>query len=659
MTGLLEICKHFKAKNTHNIDSLSYYANAVLELSHAKTNLQKHKVDALYYLAHCSIEKEEIERANKHIDQIKIISEELAYGNGLKNAATLSSRVSQHGNDVKMATLHLENAYQIAKDHKLPKPKIIESALRLARIYLINLNNKEIVSHLLFENIDLINDPEIPLDDRANFYFQLGLFYDQYEVDVHKAIENYNKSLELYTKTNNTEYLNNPLINLAECYQKLNEHKRAIETLDKALEIAKSIDQEKAYSYIYYNLGLSYFELNDYHSSEAYYRKAVLENKRINDLAEEALCLQKIGEIYFKTGDTVKAETILKEAIVVYEKGIDALKKENELDVYIANSYQEISKIYELLDDYEKSMAYHTAFTDYKTKIDDAQNTKVTERFNFLKEAAEKNKEIESLENKNKLQQLKAAEEKNLKVGLLIFLVFAILFLLILINRNRLKQKALKIIEQKSEENKLLMSEVHHRVKENLRIISNLLGVQINTYKDNATLKTILTESQNKIKSMAIIHQNLYKGEKFTKVSVNKYINDFIAEIRSGFNNSDTKVEIDVNVVNKEIKIGLAVPLGLILNELITNSYKYAFTDNLIAEKKITIAFTHLEGTNKYRLLVKDNGKGISENFDVETSNSFGLRLVHGLVAQLHGKIEVTQQQGTAYKILLEEPKAA
>jgi len=138
--------------------------------------------------------------------------------------------------------------------------------------------------------------------------------------------------------------------------------------------------------------------------------------------------------------------------------------------------------------------------------INNSQNIKVTERFKFLKESSEKKKEIETLENENKIQQLTVEKEKTFRIGLLLFLALVVLLLLIIVNRYRLKQKALKIINQKNEENKLLMREIHHRVKNNLQIISSLLGVQISN-SDNDKLKLILQESQNKIKSMSLIHQ--------------------------------------------------------------------------------------------------------------------------------------------------------
>jgi len=161
-------------------------------------------------------------------------------------------------------------------------------------------------------------------------------------------------------------------------------------------------------------------------------------------------------------------------------------------------------------------------------------------------------------------------------------------------NQYRLKQKAVKIIAQKNEEKKLLIREIHHRVKNNLQIISSLLGVQISGSTDDK-LKTILQESQNKIKSMAIIHQNLYKDNQYAKVTVNNYINELITQIKGSFAHMSKSVRFDLAVEPKEIHIGLAVPLGLIINELITNCYKYAFGDYPEKENKISISFHQIQ----------------------------------------------------------------
>ena len=656
LKSILALCKYYKESYTKELDSLYYYANGALTLSDSDTDFQEQKVEALYYLARHAIEIEEYHKAKGCITQIKAISEKNSYGVGFVYAAKLSGRINYFKNDLNMAFLNYEKAYQTAKDYKLPEPIVFNTGLELIKIYLNNRYNKEIVAMLLFENAAIADDPDTPIKDSALFYFYLGFYYDIYDIDIDKSIANYNKSIALYMQINDEIGLFYPLINSAEVYQKNNDHQKAIEVFNRATAFDLGSRQTDAESYIYYGLGLSYFKLKDYDTSEYNLRKAAKANRIIKDPSGEADCLKIIGEIYLKKGNVTKGNTILNRAVEGYKKGAVQLRKQNPLNELIAYAYQQISEIYELTNDYKKSLAYHTIYTALNDSINNAQNTKVTQRFQFLKEATEKNKEIETLKNQNKIQQLKAEKERTYKIGLLLFLGLIVLLLFIIINRYRLKQKALKIIQQKNEENKLLMREVHHRVKNNLQIISSLLGVQINN-NENDKLKLILQESQNKIKSMSLIHQNLYKSDQFAKVSVDSYVNELVEQIKSSYKTDNITINFNLNITNKQIPIGLAVPLGLMLNELITNAYKYAFTDCPEKENNISISFHQIKDTTKYSLIVKDNGKGLPKDFDIDNLSSFGLQLVYGLVAQLLGEANIIQNNGTTFTIVLKEPQ--
>ena len=301
-------------------------------------------------------------------------------------------------------------------------------------------------------------------------------------------------------------------------------------------------------------------------------------------------------------------------------------------------------------------MRYHKLYSIYNDSVVTNQNLKKSEQFNFYKESVESDSKIEDLKNEQQIRELETENEKNYKKALLLFLLIGVIVLVVFFNRYRVKQKAVVLIEQKNEESILLMQEIHHRVKNNLQIISSLLGAKIDSNAANENIKDILQESQNKIRSMAIIHQNLYQGNQYTKVSVNSYIEELIAQIKSSFTRHSNAIVFDVDIAPKKISMGLAVPLGLILNELITNTYKYAFTDDLEEEKIINIRFHQLKNTNTYHLIVKDNGKGLPKDFDIDNLSSFGLQLVYGLTQQLYGEVTITQDKGTTFTILLKEP---
>jgi len=203
----------------------------------------------------------------------------------------------------------------------------------------------------------------------------------------------------------------------------------------------------------------------------------------------------------------------------------------------------------------------------------------------------------------------------------------------------------------KNEQNKLLIREIHHRVKNNLQIISSLLGAKITSHRDEEDIKNILEESQNKIKAMAIIHQNLYTGNQYTTVAVNTYVEELIAQVKRSMMHDFDTVVFDLDIAHVDIQMGLAVPLGLMLNELITNRLTYGFSDQNEEEKKITIGFHEFVNTAEYRLTVKDNGNGLPKDFNIDNLPCFSLQLVHSLVEQLKGTINVTDEKGTCINI--------
>lgn len=649
-TALIALSNYYFEEDTENIDSLYYYANKTIDVTKGNTELEVQNLNALYYLAHHAYKTEQIDSAKAYNAKVKSISEKLTYGMGLRNASVLSGFISEKENKPNLAVFYFENAYKVSKDYKLPQNVQFNTALELSSAYLRLKFPKKDISTVLFENLAKVDTPGIAVKEKAHFYFNLGIFYSVYNNDQDKAIENYTAAIALFTSHNAINKLHNPLMKLAETYQKLGNYKKAIETQHKALTTATSLKQYDVYGAIYFGLGESYLHTKKYDVAVSNFEEAIKAHQKNNDAIGEATCLQKIGEIYLLQQNTKQAKETLNLAIALLKKSVTQLQKEQPLHAEIGKAYQQIAEIHELNKNYKESAVYYTLYNKFRDQYFREQAVLIPEQLNYLEEEVAKTKAIEILESEAKIREIEAEKEKNLKLGLGLLLALVTLLAFIMFNRYRLKQKALKIINQKNEEKKLLIREIHHRVKNNLQIISSLLGVQINS-TTNDKLKLILQESQNKIKSMALIHQNLYKGNQFAKVSATKYIRELIAEIKSSFTNTDDNINFDLDIEEVKIKLGLAVPLGLILNELITNCYKYAFSDNNNQENKISIHFYQLKNSTRYSLIVKDNGKGLPADFDIKNLSSFGLQLVYELVEQLKGEINIIKDKGTSVKI--------
>ena len=205
-------------------------------------------------------------------------------------------------------------------------------------------------------------------------------------------------------------------------------------------------------------------------------------------------------------------------------------------------------------------------------------------------------------------------------------------------------------------EKEILLKEIHHRVKNNLQIISSLLDLQSETLDEE--LKETYKVSQNRIKSMALIHENLYRGGNLSSINVKDYITELIDNLQYSFDVGTGEITINVETSDLELNIDTAIPIGLIVNELISNCYKHAFNDGSDGGKidvsniiDIEIGTLHDE---KYFLKVKDNGIGLPENINIHETSTLGLQLVSMLVQQLKGSLELNREVGTEFYIVFQ-----
>ena len=220
---------------------------------------------------------------------------------------------------------------------------------------------------------------------------------------------------------------------------------------------------------------------------------------------------------------------------------------------------------------------------------------------------------------------------------LLVFAVFLSAF-------NRFRHSLKRQIEAEEHlkvslhENEVLLKEVHHRVKNNLQVISSLFNIQSGYIKDKEQAIRVFEESLNRIRSMAIIHEKLYKTREISKINFSKYLNDLTANIFRSYSSISSGIRVKIKADDILLNIDIAIPLGLIVNELVSNSIKYAFPDK--REGKILIEF-HYDKGGSLLLVVVDNGIGLPEGLDIGNTESLGLQLVNTLVGQLKGTIDV------------------
>ncbi len=206
------------------------------------------------------------------------------------------------------------------------------------------------------------------------------------------------------------------------------------------------------------------------------------------------------------------------------------------------------------------------------------------------------------------------------------------------------------LIKKSLEEKNLLIKEIHHRVKNNLMVISGLLNLQSRYIHDKNDLE-FFKESQSRAKSMALIHERLYQSDNFKSIDFGEYIVKLSNDLFHTYNCDASHVKFDIEVENIMVDVDTAIPLGLIVNELLSNSLKHGFPDAKSGDIKIKFHRYH----DKLQLIVKDDGIGLSGKIDYKNTDSLGLQLVNLLTGQIDGELEVNMNGGTEFIISFTE----
>ena len=266
------------------------------------------------------------------------------------------------------------------------------------------------------------------------------------------------------------------------------------------------------------------------------------------------------------------------------------------------------------------------------------------------------------LNQKNQLQQSnleRTSLVKNFTIGgiVLLFVIMGLLY-----RQYRLKQQSSKVIMHKNEqlqrfltEKEWLVKEIHHRVKNNFHVVASLLEIQSSYLKNKEALSAI-KESQHRIHSMSIIHQKLYQSETLSTIHMPEYIYELVEYLRESYAIRDNVV-FALDIENIEVNHAVAITLGLILNEAITNAIKYAFPH---AEKgKISISLSHIS-EDRILLSVADNGQGLPANFNSNFGATMGMELLQGLTDDIGGSLSIETNGGTHIRIIFgDDPKHA
>lgn len=220
--------------------------------------------------------------------------------------------------------------------------------------------------------------------------------------------------------------------------------------------------------------------------------------------------------------------------------------------------------------------------------------------------------------------------------------------ILLIINDISERKKAEALVQQSLTEKTTLLQEIHHRVKNNMQVISSIMGLQ-NKSTDDDRVKEILQDCQLRVQTMSFVHETLYRSDNLSQIDMGRYVERLVKSVEMSFYNKRDYIHTEIEAENLVINVEQATPVGLIINELISNSFKYAFPDGKTG--RIHVQLKQID-QDRVKLNVSDNGVGIPDDLNPETTKSLGLNLVKILSEnQLHGTLSYHSKGGTHFEI--------
>ncbi len=421
---------------------------------------------------------------------------------------------------------------------------------------------------------------------------------------------------------------------------RLSRHNRA---LGLSLENYKSIlkykmTSEWQYNLILYNIANAYYNLKKYKLAIQYIDKVIDSKNTIPEYKIE--CFVILSNIYFQVNKKKEARFYSEKALIFHDS---LYKKFENFELY-----SNISKIEEDAGNFEKALYFYQKQVNYTSK----KNAQINNENNLLLQTdfdvTLKDYNIKTLEEQKKIKTIENKKQKELITFIGILLSIALVSVFFYVKTNKTIKNKNKVIEnekirtQKSlVEKEILLKEIHHRVKNNMQMVISLLKIQSLDAKE-LTVEDFISVSEARINSMVLVHENLYQSQNLSKVDFKEYMNNLITSIISSYQGFK-KIELRIDVNEIYFDVQTAIPIGLIINELVNNAYKHAFKNR----EKGLILIQLVQNDDKYMLMVCDDGLGITDH--QINDKGLGLELVKLLVSQIKGVSQIDNSNGTRF----------
>ncbi len=479
----------------------------------------------------------------------------------------------------------------------------------------------------IYEELDLI-------EPQAAINTQIGVLYIDNK-NFKNGIKYLKRSLTIYEELKDTFNIAALNINLGEAYRLENILDSAEACFNESLEVNQTMNNDLIHAYSIGNLGMVHSSRRKFELAKNELSQAIDILVELGDPYSVAVYKSEMGHILIQEGNLTSGEDLLLESLKISKR--EGLKEQ------ICDISKKLAIYYESNGQFKNALTYRKEFEIYRDSIINYENVRKIEQLRGEYEMEKKETEIEFLNKTNKIQR---SIGYGLGGGFILFIVLSF-FLLRLYKKskqaNRILNDQKEIIQKREDEKAILLKELNHRVKNNLQMISSLLNLQSHQLKGHPAAET-LRAGKYRVEALSLVHQKLYQEDHHTKIALNEYIEELAMNLVHCF---DKKVKLNLELENVETDIDTAIPLGLVINELITNSLKHAF----YGQVNPTLNISAKETDNHLVVWVRDNGRGVpEENLNAKT-DSFGLKLVNSLMKQLNAQLDFKNTNGCNWKI--------
>ncbi|MGB4843231.1 MAG: histidine kinase dimerization/phosphoacceptor domain -containing protein [Ferruginibacter sp.] len=481
---------------------------------------------------------------------------------------------------------------------------------------------------------------------------------------------------EIYERQGTPKQIADIKKSLGGFYLNIDQLEKGKATYLEALEQYKILNDSAGMASINANLGMVYTQLGlykeaEYHLQEQKKLNVVFPTKRemgfhhdfmgnlrqaqgrIAEAYKEHLTALHIREKLSSTYNLCESKLNMGEVLIKmkrYDEAINQLKDvfsyaEHESLNQQQQAYQLISTAAEAKADYPLALENYKMYKAISDSIYSQASLDIIAEKDAQYKKQEQDAKIMSLNDKNEINKARLSRSSNMTIlsiiGLLLLALTATAFY-ILYKKIKLKNEK---INQTLHQKELLMREIHHRVKNNLQIISSLLSLQSRFIEDKSA-KDAIQSGRNRVQTMAILHRNLYTENDMMSVDMQTYFGSLIQSVFDSYKLTESDIELKMQVEDIKLDVDSVIPMGLIINELLTNSFKHAFTHGQTEKAEVQVVLK--AERNNYLLRVKDNGKGMSEEVLGRTKDeSFGQRMIRAFVQKLEASMKIDNSHGT------------